>query len=50
MTVDRYPTTVTKEKTDMKKRISAGGYLALGTFIRKTMLTTANKAEIGPRI
>lgn len=38
------------EKIEMKKRMSAGGYLALGIFIRKMMLKMAKIAAIGPRV
>lgn len=38
------------EKMEMKKRISAGGYLALGTFTRKMMLKMAKTAAMGPSV
>ena len=35
---------------EIKKSMSAGGYLAAGTLIRKTMLNIAKMAAIGPRV
>lgn len=38
------------EKIEMKKSMSAGGYLAVGTLIRKIMLKMAKIVAIGPKV